>query len=1396
MDNKNALKTILDLCKQSRFKESTDKLRNVQEDIDIATCRVCYTNTSTPEAIPEEDLYRFLKLIVTRIKDVNETELLSYLQSLFHILKMFVNKERSQLISKLGSVLAPSFLPSTLPKKHKDTYQSSAILLYNFVVTSNETEGYDTLVEICSMVSEMYAVSSGASKMLGMSFKCASHLSQVSCPLEKQEDYFFKVLNLVGSSSVNAEEDFKTVLSHFTLVLQGIFKKFRFEQAVDFYRRGFECSAKLFESSDCVNALTLLRLALVLTPATYEDKLESLLKCKRSLANLTNASKKELVINKLHSLLYTVVCLYYKDDTDAGWCKQSEMCRLESLQLLWEVSRLELSAKYSCSCNCPLGSNVYQAFSYSQYVWTLIELCVREAEVSSNVHEEFTALLVKFSRDIKYLKANNCEKWKMAWNAFRMAVYNIGVYLYQKADKACLHYLYMLLKHFIRFEYLSSESGFKSSIISSAFIVLLSYVAGDYKKCMAMAALAMKLCPNERNSFVSNWIKAKASQRELKTSESDVTQRVTLASSFKRFKKEMNLLTDGTVSLTTEDKIDLLKFELEQYKSKWKSKIPMMSALKELHETADLTITVEVIVTIFGDCELMLHEDVPKMLQSILKRYEGATHNNTPQSTIFLAVLYFMHYKYCLKDTIGKNADDMERTMSVTAAQKPDEPPDAIPRDPNEECDIVSSYDSLKLNKYFGIMKYLNKSLSLFAAALASDFQLKDLSKVPVTLLYNLLLKISFEYRLHRFSVKLLHSLQLALKVAQLEDNACNIVWAIAFIIENADVQQDYVKRLILVADKQLEDIEDTSVDNLKVVLTYYVCKAKCLLYHDYKEAYRIFQMANELFHAQEDTSKLQLVKAQLHVLHFKFVLLPCQFRIVDHKKSTLLTIHQANAAVYEVYNTTKLDGSYEMSILLDTNEELVKLHYFLRCPREVRAYCRDTVILSQKLVLPLRCAYYLVYLAHADLRSSRYDDGRVKINGLADILCLSRHSFYPEQENEPPPCKEVLVQDDVESITSGVQEMVLDLPVPDYYRKQLSPSSPTLVIQPFHFPAFVYHESGCDCFYCISLEYQSLVLEKARLDALLNVKLNNVMISGDFYRSALNYYEHCFRKYQESYRKAVCNYITPDLIPDLVSELTGAYGFTLLEYSSHLRRTDYKAEAVKVTNKLIQLVVSRKLQHIYLYNDALMQKLGYLTELPVPAKVPEMESLCPEQNTASAKTPESKHNKVAVPVQCTPSFSPPKRRVKKCLPFNLSPNEDNEVANQLKTPAPKIKIYSKNDGTAQKCKGTTEGSKRNKKKAPVVDIPNLVVNTPVPVVCPVDNQPELRARTRLLTERLKQSTKKAETPVTNGDVENGRKAIRKNLFEDESVEKEASAPQGGAIRKTRRTRKAQGSNC
>lgn len=94
---------------------------------------------------------------------------------------------------------------------------------------------------------------------------------------------------------------------------------------------------------------------------------------------------------------------------------------------------------------------------------------------------------------------------------------------------------------------------------------------------------------------------------------------------------------------------------------------------------------------------------------------------------------------------------------------------------------------------------------------------------------------------------------------------------------------------------------------------------------------------------------------------------------------------------------------------LLEVAQYITRFYFWLRLPREVRCYGRDSLELAQELVVPLRVADLLIYIANADTLSSRFDECQTKLHGLSNILCLNGNGFTPiECKNEKKPMLKV----------------------------------------------------------------------------------------------------------------------------------------------------------------------------------------------------------------------------------------------------------------------------------------------------------------------------------------------------------------------------------------------------
>lgn len=390
-------------------------------------------------------------------------------------------------------------------------------------------------------------------------------------------------------------------------------------------------------------------------------------------------------------------------------------------------------------------------------------------------------------------------------------------------------------------------------------------------------------------------------------------------------------------------------------------------------------------------------------------------------------------------------------------------------------------------------------------------------------------------------------------------------------------------------------------------------------------------------------------------------------------------------------------DSPYHLATLLETNEAIAEFYNCLKCPKEVRLYSREMLILTQKFLLPVRCCTYLTYLSQADLFSKKFDDCRVKLKGMADILRFT---------NEVPHVHNLVHDSELESVVQDLENMHIGNAGGNKVQMSTSPIFPRENVK---YPEFYYHEKTCLCFFCSSFEYQNLVMKKVRLEAMLNLKENNLETAKNLFDNGINLYHYTLQKFK-LYMEDVDKKFHSALAPYSANDTIQLYGKLLFDLTKFLMKFNKKTLAADVNEKLLKILEPWKSKYMHFYNDVLLQKVAILTDEPkLVVCLP-----LPEDTTGEImKTPEQKVSSVSVTVQktspCSPIFKFP---LKKRLQFETSPENNNNKKQESsdaskqtprgketssnkrgtstskkghsKTPAPKIKIYteeeSKND--------------------------------------------------------------------------------------------------------------------
>lgn len=896
MDKTKKVKYICELCARGEFQKALELLKIEEEGINdsialkiiINVCSSCASNVQQPQNISHLYLDEILIMCVTHIRKPSENQMLSYSQSIFHILKWLLEKQCCDYILKLENVWLPNFLIVELPKKIVDIYQKVATLIHNFMLKSatlaRSIDNSSWLKLNCLFLRISRYIPQIT--FMQLSYGCVSTGKAMNISPEIQEEFYCELLKLISSQDIQHSDTFEYVFRYTFTILSSILSIHDFEKAKVFYNHLTDIWKQLI-GNEYVYLHRLLKLPLLLSTLVYSNIREEIVKCSESLKILESKLHSKVFLKVVTSLnnLIDHVMKFYKKKGVASWHRFSSDIKLEIYELFVQLAGLE---------NKSLSvESLFQTFTYADYISSSINNSINgHGNIPDYYHKKSTEILRIFFDNVCKLKQMNYEKWKTAWDIVSIPIYNIGVSLFKRSFPTASYYFILFIREYMKLDGRNCLK-LKFSMLTSILSAICTINAQDHRKKMAYSALSVHLCPIDAETFMKNIINIKYSKTEIGL------QTVTLVSAFKIFDGELKQLLGTNYELNDEEKKNLLLFELRQYKRKWKSKLAMMHSLKELYETADLKYVVDAVVEIFGDCEFDVHENVPKIIYEIISKYESTIGADKGiQQKLSLSVLYMLRYKYRFREVIKKNACDMESSMSVN--KKEDLPSDLI-----EECDIVSSYESLTLKVHLNNISHLDQALNLLSSVGVENVE--NDKPVGSKDVYKLLMKISNEYKLQKHKVRSLQALHLALKIAQEKKISNDIVSTITSIIDYFDIRNPFIKYLTFLADKELENLDASNIEDFKTIVMFLTVKSKIFLYIDHKESLRIFNVVNKMLEDDNRKQELKLICSQVYLQHYRLVMMPCKLNVLDHKNHTLMTIYSANSTIVSEYRDKRI---------------------------------------------------------------------------------------------------------------------------------------------------------------------------------------------------------------------------------------------------------------------------------------------------------------------------------------------------------------------------------------------------------------------------------------------------------------------------------------------------------
>lgn len=457
-------------------------------------------------------------------------------------------------------------------------------------------------------------------------------------------------------------------------------------------------------------------------------------------------------------------------------------------------------------------------------------------------------------------------------------------------------------------------------------------------------------------------------------------------------------------------------------------------------------------------------------------------------------------------------------------------------------------------------------------------------------------------------------------------------------------------------------------------------------------------------------------------------------------------------------------------------------IYKHLRLPREVRCYSKESVILAQKYLLPMRTAQFLSLLAFTDLLDRQYMDCEVKLSGLLKILGASN-----SQHLAIPVINVTSCQEDAKSeITCDTEnntffQTVLHVSTPEPQRITSSElGSPNLRKNTFVLPDFVSHARNCDCYICRNYEYQKLIFDTVHLESLINFYQGDRKQAENFFNGGILLHKKLQSRIQST---NPIDFIksTKFIFTRLCRNISTNYCCFLLDYSYFLIQQLDLQNASHILDNITSNNEHLKFTSFAFWNEVALQKANISIKKEILLfNEKQQENIEPpllvvSDATIVSTTPENKVSKNAITICKSPGIKSKTNKHVKKIQFDLSDsdsdqgNSASDVEKQKspnnnyfklktpgKTPVPKIKIYTPK---------TVKQPKRTVSAACKVSGADAEPKVQTKVV-----KKTLEERTRLLTEKLKASQK---VPHSSEEAKKTNKSRKDNLKDvTESIEK------------------------
>ncbi|XP_017781750.1 PREDICTED: uncharacterized protein LOC108566399 [Nicrophorus vespilloides] len=1269
----DVVKSVMNYMKLYQFDLCSNYLKKQQPmltDKDAINLLLCCYKGIEKNKMPMEYIFDYLKYCNF---DKIQLDIDTFFQCLYHILNNLVCKGYLEELTSLKHILIPEFIKTNLNEVQRKYYKSTINLILQHLVNELQQKKSvypKSFLTLCILTLEM-KFASNAENPSYLANELENHIKYLIISKFNHSiiiDKFNEFVSQIPDKFIQ----YKSALSLIILLLKNC------TSGADKQKLIADCFNTIKKTGDETSILLIQLAGNIFTNVSSDLELDL-----RTMNNLLKGcdKKNKYIAEACQYIAYiSSSTMQMELQIEHVWKRKvTKDVVLQYSEFANQMEIMLLNSKHKCCCE--LNYKAHDA------IFILLGVAIGKKFVNdSDIIKLILDNLNRINRHLVKLKDNKCCKFKPIWQKSVTEYYNIAINMQQYKADECVDYFKSLFEKMTNIEGIGEKEIIKNGSLNILELFIdTSNKKENYDVAYKVSALSVYLFRSDHSLI--NFVKCKCKLDDSIKIKNIVNVLKANEEFYRSFYKDFKSIDSN------QDKIDMLLLEMKCYLKIWPSRKALICVFKELYSLMDAVTFVEHLTDL--SMEYLIYEDQEfyKIICDCLESIKSEKKCNYS-----ISYLYFFKFRYENIVQIYSNEKEIAKMKDVEPleAQHPAEEVLHV----NDTCDIVSCYNDLKISNYSKVLKYLHICLEYLKKAVK---QQEDAKVSFVSIAKNL----GHMFNLHGFSLEALKTWQLASELAQkmkLYNLYTEVASAMLFYLDATSKRFKEINKTIKSFNPEISN---------EVACFYYTNLAFSYLNNgDLEECLKAHELANEKYcliqDVQDKTTELAVIKILFNFLESHIYQFPCDYNIYKHGNyvqiKPLTTFKLMHTDLKMITYNMEITPQF-LTLLFDITEYIVSNFNRLRFPRDSRCYGRELVQLAQKMVVPFRTARLLILLAKADLLTSRYSDCQVKLNGVSDILDLKKIKA------ETPDI--VVCNDD-----SGDNLEISEYPI--------NPASPVLYKESVIKLAFLNHED-CSCIQCCSIEYHELLLKNIHLEAMLNERTGNMLISKNYFDN-LNDVK---TKIQLINSKRTDSFGFE--LNDKVKTLQDTLEFIAVDHIKWSLRNDCNASAAKETLSKMQESKNHHLNNeiYHIQNSQLINWNVYFDKLNIIKSLPLMNS-----NIGCARTPDNKITKIKFPKSVSPSKPdsvPHNKNIKKTL-FAF------DQFSVPKTPSAKFQIYTPN-------------IKESKKK--------------------VKSETKSAAKIKMLADKMKSSLKVNDEneleSSENASSSRPRRNVRKNLLDEMS---------------------------